>query len=48
MDGENHGLNPIYKWDDLGGKPTIFGKHPIVTTVPNRLYRLFVGCIDLF
>jgi len=25
MDGENNGT-PEKKWDDLGGKPTIFGK----------------------
>ena len=28
MDGENHGT-PYEKMDDLGGKPTIFWKHPV-------------------
>ena len=27
MDGENNG-KPYFLMDDLGGKPTIFGKHP--------------------
>ena len=25
MDGENNGLNPMNKWDDLGGPPLFFG-----------------------
>jgi len=28
MDGENHG-KPYEQMDDLGGKTTIFGKHPV-------------------
>ena len=34
MDGENHGLNPTnyIKMDDLEVKPTIFGKHPYITS----------------
>jgi len=40
MDGENHGKNRI-KMDDLGGKPTIFGKHPFT-----RFYTWQVGVWD--
>ena len=32
MDGEFSWENPYLKWDDLGGKPTIFGNIQVVAT----------------
>ena len=36
MDGENNG-NSLLKWDDLGGKPTIFGVLTVLTGVISPL-----------
>ena len=38
MDGENHG-NPELKVDALGGKPTIFGKHPCDRFNPQQMEK---------
>ena len=39
MDGENFMENPMNKWDDLGGFPIIFWKHP---------YWLMIEILEMF
>ena len=38
MDGENHG-KAYFLMDDLGRKPTIFGKHPFVCMKTKRIFN---------
>ena len=38
MDGENHG-KAYFLMDDLGRKPTIFGKHPFVCMKKKRIFN---------
>ena len=42
MDGENNG-KPLSKWNDLGGKPTIFGNLHIISYAGTQPLRQSPG-----